>query len=1061
MPVVPARDGEIERRDSYTRLNPNGDEEFVRKRKGKQDEETLNELADDLMGLLEGIEFTAMPTLSAEQPDSQRVINQPTPPQFVASRGDPARAAGETLTNMTVAPQTSEMGLGLGPTPADAPDLARAKSPLTATPYGDKPTSKYITDYEGDGLDYGATHSESFTGTGAIAIMPAALGQPSSARPRKKDKNKDTRTPRSESNMSIRRKNGQPINEWLPPFKGAGYEPGEYQMPEPAGRGVQDRGVSQVDGVEAYDSELSGMGKEWPRKHNETAAMCDVDEDGVEHKPQGGHESTHATANDGIQKHMKDLNLRTPQKNTGSGVAEPFEGDRWSDGGVLNGSGPAADSWTHEEGPGMPDSGPITGTSGPQQGQPTNEWSPNKIGHLMGEDADIQSLFDSYARTASAVCLEDFQALCQAHGVSAVLDESSLLHMMETNQEFVFYEGNDANGPYWIAESCCPECGCEKCECEQTTKKGEGEHRRPFDECNDTRMKPRRRKKPVSEMQIRSPEEEAGLYTDDPFDTEDPDLYSGDPDVGSMLAPHGGGADPEGAHEELGSRYDERLGGMDDFDPTVPSALDDARSDVMGMPGDEISEMECPGCGYKGTDAECPECGAEMMDPMGDIEGDDGDMIGSVLNRKEEELADEGEYGSPADDRGMWESRQVLTGPQIVEGLKNFMQSAHSLIENNLQARRGDIAEALNYSWSFHAGDIDARTCPQKVRQTLQGLMNKFPGFDPLAESAMEKPDGTALGGGDGPKDNLPKQPTEMTTHGDKSLLGKSQTGGALAKTDADGVGGDLWVDGTGKKMTGKSVNENMMQQAPAAPAQPARQPQAPAGRPMQKPAAPVQQKPAAQPQQAPAAPAQQPAAPAGAATQVAQENINRLTKYVKKHLAEAANALRGQYKLQFSILVSEAKMPDFIKDKIEKKGKEKKPTKPTKKTKKRTPKRDSLAEALADAEEMLQMHAARDLTFEAAFLGPQGQVAMKQDIPLFTIMPRGPMVGEGKALFRFPRHAEAFADVLANEGVTCRVLPHNWGSAVLAKTNYTTAYRAFDMISEDDKKKKKWRLHQ
>jgi hypothetical protein len=54
MPKVSPPEGEIERHDAYRRLNPNGDEELVVRRRGKKDEETLNELADYLLSLIEG-----------------------------------------------------------------------------------------------------------------------------------------------------------------------------------------------------------------------------------------------------------------------------------------------------------------------------------------------------------------------------------------------------------------------------------------------------------------------------------------------------------------------------------------------------------------------------------------------------------------------------------------------------------------------------------------------------------------------------------------------------------------------------------------------------------------------------------------------------------------------------------------------------------------------------------------------------------------------------------------------------------------------------------------------
>lgn len=60
--IAPEEDGEIERYGAYTRLNPSGHREQVVKRKGKTPEETLNELADTLMQLLESSPETSMPS---------------------------------------------------------------------------------------------------------------------------------------------------------------------------------------------------------------------------------------------------------------------------------------------------------------------------------------------------------------------------------------------------------------------------------------------------------------------------------------------------------------------------------------------------------------------------------------------------------------------------------------------------------------------------------------------------------------------------------------------------------------------------------------------------------------------------------------------------------------------------------------------------------------------------------------------------------------------------------------------------------------------------------------
>ena len=1075
MPVVPPKEGELERRNVYTRLNPQGHEERVVKRQGHPDEETLNELAEDLLGLLESVSFGGLaPSMGNDQENYQRSVNQTQGSAQVASRGDQLRATDETLTNMTVAPPNGlDSGLGMGPMPADSPEESRAKSPLSATPLGGKAISKYNMTQAGDGLDDGATYSESFTGTGAIAFAPVALGSAppdtgSRQRRKKRDENKDTSTPRLENRMSTRRT----INEWLPPFKANGYAPGDGKMPSPTGKGVAARETTQDD-VGAYDTELSGSGKEWPREHSDNVAMDGVDDENISNSAEGAHESTHGEPTDGHQKKIADLNLRTSQKNTGSGVAEPFGGDRWSDGGVLpQGQGPGADTWTHEEGPGMPSDGPITGTNGPQLGQPANEgkgWTPSKMARMMGEDFDVQGLFNSYARNASAVCVEDFQALCDAHGAEIVLDESSMLSLMGVNNEFMFYEGRDTDGPYWVPKAIT-----------------EGENRRPFAEGK------KRGRRTINEMQIRSPEEEAGLFTSDgPGGMGELDgiedmagMQGGDPDMdmgGGLPGMQDSGVP---GVEGMGSEYDDRLGAGNDFDDH-PSNLADAREGMMGMGPDEMSTLECSGCGYQGEDAECPECGGEMMDPMSNMASvDGGDPIENVAAKKWDEYDEASDYGFDPDteklkEYNQWtESRRVHNSPQIVESLKNFMVSAKSLIGRNPQANRRDLAEALNHSWSYHAGDVDARTCPSKVKQTLEGLMRKFPGFTPLNENdAMDRPEGTKLGGGDGPKVNLPQQPTDMKTHGDKSLLGKDQNGKAMGKSGKDGIGGEPWLAGTERKLTGKSVSESFgTAGAPApqgaAPAARQQRPQRPQGRPQQQvpaqnPTAPVQS----------AAPQQQ---AAGQATTQVQENIARLARHVKHSIQEAAQALgRGKFSVSFSVLVAESKGPPaFLKDKGKddkksgKKGGEsfggkkappfggdkksgKKDDKPDflkgkgKSKKNRTPPRDNLAEALADAEEILQLHSPQNVTFEATFYGTNGQVALKQDIPLFTIGARGPMVGEGKALFRFHRNAEAFADQLVAEGVTCRVLPHNWGSAVQARTSYRVADQVFKTLAE------------
>lgn len=157
----------------------------------------------------------------------------------------------------------------------------------------------------------------------------------------------------------------------------------------------------------------------------------------------------------------------------------------------------------------------------------------------------------------------------------------------------------------------------------------------------------------------------------------------------------------------------------------------------------------------------------------------------------------------------------------------------------------------------------------------------------------------------------------------------------------------------------------------------------------------------------------------------ILKENAEKLAKRIKYSLREAAHSIRGKHLVNFTVMVTE--------------GNEKN----------RTMTRRRLAEAIADAEEVLQFHSVDDVMLEAWFKNANGTIVMKKDIPLGLVAPRGPIVSEGKAIFRFRRNAEIFSESLGNVGYVCRVMPHNWGAAVSAPVTMETANRAFRSISE------------
>jgi hypothetical protein len=300
------------------------------------------------------------------------------------------------------------------------------------------------------------------------------------------------------------------------------------------------------------------------------------------------------------------------------------------------------------------------------------------------------------------------------------------------------------------------------------------------------------------------------------------------------------------------------------------------------------------------------------------------------------------------EDEEMDESRQVHS-PQINESIRKFMVSARNIIGRNQGQRRSAIGEALNHSWDYHAGGVNPRQCASKIKNSLQDLMEKFPGFSPLTEAggdAVKSADGSVIGGGGGGGNKssfLPETDSDMKDEGE-SWPRSHRTQKSPEETPI--------MKGTAKGMDGTGGNAKTV-----------------------------------------------------------KENVARLSRYVKKCLKEGVKGLSGKHEVRFTCLVQEDNG-----------------------TVNRTSTRIRLAEALADAEELLQVYPADQVVLESYF-GQKGYCLRKYDIPLTTVKTRGPLVAGNKALFRFSKIAEQYADNLVAEGYTCRVGRHNWGKAVQVLT--------------------------
>ena len=183
---------------------------------------------------------------------------------------------------------------------------------------------------------------------------------------------------------------------------------------KPKGTPISDKSAKQMK--YKADSTMSQAGKQWPRKHTETPAMCDVDEDGVEHKPQGVHQSKPSKAADG---HLDKVGHDWPSKpHNDGGTFEEF-------GNSLQGAEVHA-------------------------GDVKENWSRLDIASGVKGMPSMQAMFDSYARIADCVTTEEFKHICGANGYVVNIGDNELLHLLNANQQFVFHEMHDSNGVYWV-----------------------------------------------------------------------------------------------------------------------------------------------------------------------------------------------------------------------------------------------------------------------------------------------------------------------------------------------------------------------------------------------------------------------------------------------------------------------------------------------------------------------------------------------------------------------------------------------------------------------------------
>jgi len=148
-------------------------------------------------------------------------------------------------------------------------------------------------------------------------------------------------------------------------------------------------------------------------------------------------------------------------------------------------------------------------------------------------------------------------------------------------------------------------------------------------------------------------------------------------------------------------------------------------------------------------------------------------------------------------------------------------------------------------------------------------------------------------------------------------------------------------------------------------------------------------------------------------------ENVIKLTKHIRRSLSESLS--QGFKVKSFNLLVKEGNEVAS------------------------TPKRFTLAEAVADAEEILLFHSPAKVRLNVEYISRLGRLNEKI-LEMVTLKPRAPIFFEGKTLFRFQRNAEAFARELSSSGYASKVSDHNWGTSVMAESR-TAAVHAFKKL--------------
>lgn len=477
------------------------------------------------------------------------------------------------------------------------------------------------------------------------------------------------------------RNNDRRMNEnYEPPFDAAGYKPGSPKMKRIEGSG------SGVVGGERRQLKGGHGGTEQTHPKNKNR----VNDKGVVAGSETS--SSHGEATDGFQERV---------------------GHDWPDGPENDGaSGEFITGYDY------------TGAAP----EPTLEgWNPASIGSMIGEEYNLQDMFNQYAGTRRSVNMLEFKNVCRANGFEYPLSEDMFRQLIENNKEFIFTEHHDGTHRFYISES----------------DMGMGLGRK-----TDLEMD-------YDPSQDEPSENMNGMGGDMGMGGEDEELDFRNHDDGDGSC----GAMGKGVYLNNGLSADEfrNKHGADDFKPAAldydenkpevpfpgkPNDEYDGHADIdvesyHKNPGHELYEKPEDGPETTFDDADNPSNQGYGLGGAGDEEG--GCACAQGGECKCPPFCKKCKHASGSCGGGKCGSgKRDMEAEGLQRQLTRFFTEARSIIKENARYGRRIIGAKLNESWDRSAGYCRITSSKQKVGQALSMLKNRYPSFNPLFENTQE-----------------------------------------------------------------------------------------------------------------------------------------------------------------------------------------------------------------------------------------------------------------------------------------------------------------------------------